>query len=200
MSVTGVSSYANMYAQSTYTSSSTKETISSTQEETTASTRTTAAEELAYLTQNYSNYSFVSADYTQGMTYGSSATVNVAISPQFLEKMANDSELEAEYEEQIALMQEIDERLIRTEAAKGYKLQTGWAIDKDGGISKWGIGTKDNKKSYLQTMSENAAKIREKAIEKKKEQKKTEEKRLEKKQLRKEYGIKDRCDMWFYTG
>ena len=139
--------------------------------ETNSSTMKTAADELSYISNKYTNYSFVAADYSKGMKYGSSSTVNVAISPQFLSKMASDSALEKEYESYITDMQAIDERLISQEAAKGWKLETVWAIDKDGGISKWMIGTKDpNAKSHLQKMSENAQKIRERNAEKKKNQ------------------------------
>ena len=112
----------------------------------------------------------MAADYTKGMQYGSSSTVNVAVSPQFLSKMANDPELEKEYEKNIAAMQECDEQNARSVAAGGWHVVAqGWAIDKDGGISKWSIVQKDDKKSHLQTMSENAEKIRKQSEEKKKE-------------------------------
>ncbi|MDE5718317.1 MAG: foldase [Lachnospiraceae bacterium] len=108
------------------------------------------------------------ANYTKGMRYGSNSTVNVAISPQFLSKMAKDPKLEKEYEENIAAMQECDEQNARQVAAGGWHVVAqGWAIDKDGGISKWSIVQKDGKKSYLQTMFENADKIRRKNEEKK---------------------------------
>ncbi len=61
--------YTSAYAKNA-TNSSETENVGSAQEETITSSRTTAAEELAYLTQKYNNYSFVSANYTQGMTYG----------------------------------------------------------------------------------------------------------------------------------
>lgn len=125
-------------------------------------------DELSYLSKKYSNYSFVGANYTKGMRYGSNSTVNVAISPQFLSKMAKDPKLEKEYEENIAAMQECDEQNARQVAAGGWHVVAqGWAIDKDGGISKWSIVQKDDKKSYLQTMFENADKIRRKNEEKK---------------------------------
>ena len=146
--------------------------------ETSPADRKTAADELSYLSGKYSNYSFVAADYTKGMQYGSSSTVNVAISPQFLAKMASDPELEKEYEENIAAMQKCDEQNARQVAAGGWHVAAqGWAIDKDGGISKWSIVQKDDTKSHLQTMSENAEKIREKNAEKKKAQKELGEKR-----------------------
>lgn len=112
------------------------------------------------------------------MKYGSKSTTNVAISPQFLAKMANDSELEKGYEEQIAGMRKLDEEFAAQQASIGWSVEQGWAIDKDGGISKWIIGHKDpNAKSHLQTMSENAEKIRKQNVEKKEEKVKIEEKR-----------------------
>lgn len=151
----------------------------STSTETQAATRKTAADELAYLSKKYSNYSFVAANYSKGMKYGSSSTVNVAIAPQFLSKMANNPELEKEYEKNIAAMQECDEQFTRMQAARGWRVDAqGWAIDKDGGISSWAVVTKDpNAKSHLQTMSENAEKIRKQKDEKKKEKAEIEEKR-----------------------
>lgn len=173
------SSYASSYTNTT--DNKKKTTESSTAKETTETsnaTRKTAADELEYLSKKYSNYSFVAANYTKGMQYGSSSTVNVAISPQFLSKMASDPKLEKEYEENIAAMQECDEQNARQVAAGGWHVVAqGWAIDKDGGISKWSIVQKDDTKSHLQTMSENAEKIRKQNEEKKQEKAELEEKR-----------------------
>lgn len=178
--------YSSYVSNSTYAvkSNNQKQTTESretdkTSSETQASTRKTAADELSYLSNKYSNYSFVAANYSKGMKYGSSSTVNVAISGQFLAKMANNPELEAEYEKNIAAMQECDEQFTQMQAARGWRVDAqGWAIDKDGGISSWAIVTKDpNAKSHLQTMSENAEKIRKQNEEKKKEKAELEEKR-----------------------
>lgn len=176
------SSYASNSTYATKSNNQKQTTESSatdkTSTETQSSTRKTAADELSYLSQKYSDYSFVAANYTKGMQYGSSSTVNVAISPQFLAKMANDSELEAEYEKNIAAMQKCDEQNSRSVASGGWHVVAqGWAIDKDGGISKWSIVQKDDTKSHLQTMSENAEKIRKQNEEKKKEKEDIEEKR-----------------------
>ena len=173
------SSYASGYTNTT--DNKKKTTESSTAKETTetsSTTRKTAADELSYLSKKYSNYSFVAADYSKGMKYGSNSTTNVAISPQFLSKMASDPKLEKEYEENIAAMQECDEQNARQVAAGGWHVVAqGWAIDKDGGISKWSIVQKDDTKSHLQTLSENAEKIRKQNEEKKQEKVKIEEKR-----------------------
>ena len=174
MAISGVTDYTNTYAGYTNSANSKKQVTegAGTEKETGSAARKTASDELAYLSGKYSNYSFVAADYTRGMQYGASSTVNVAISPQFLSKMASDPELEKEYEKNIAAMQECDEQFTQMQAARGWRVDAqGWAIDKDGGISSWAIVSKDpNAKSHLQTMSENAGKIRERSAEKKKEQ------------------------------
>lgn len=158
----------------TGTTSTVKETAA-----TGSTAKKTAADELAYLSDKFSNYSFVATNYTKGMRYGSNSTVNVAIDSRFLAKMASDPELEAEYEKQIAGMQECDEQFTQMQAARGWRVVAqGWAIDKDGGISGWAVTTKDpNAKSHLQTMSENAEKIRKQGEEKKQEKVELEEKR-----------------------
>lgn len=176
-----INSYYNSYASSySNAANSKKQTVEKTEKakgtaEPSVTGRKTAAEELSYLSKKYSNYSFVAANYTKGMKYGSDSTVNVAIAPQFLAKMANDPDLEAEYETNIAAMQECDEEFARMQAGRGWRVSAqGWAIDKDGGVSSWAIITKDsNAKSHLQTMSENAEKIRRQNAEKKQAAEKT---------------------------
>ena len=180
MAITGVTDYTNTYAGYTNSTNSKRQAIeeTGTAKETGSTTRKTAADELSYLSKKYSNYSFVAADYSKRMKYGSNSTTNVAISPQFLSKMASDPKLEKEYEENIAAMRKLDEEFAAQQASIGWRVEQGWAIDKDGGISKWIIGHKDpNAKSHLQTMSENAEKIRKQNEEKKQEKVKIEEKR-----------------------
>ena len=180
MAISGVTDYTNTYAGYTNSANSKKQVTEETSaaKETGSADRKTAADELSYLSNKYSNYSFVAANYTKGMQYGSSSTTNVAISPQFLSKMASDPELEKEYEGYISDMQKLDEEFAAQQAAIGWRVEQGWAIDKDGGISKWIIGHKDpNAKSHLQTMSENAEKIRKQNEEKKQEKAELEEKR-----------------------
>ena len=173
------SSYTSSYTNTT--DNKKKTTESSTANETTETssiTKKTAADELSYLSGKYSNYSFVAASYSKGMRYGSNSTVNVAIDPRFLEKMANNPELEKEYEEKIADMQKIDERKMRYHEARGsHIIAHGWAIDKDGGMSSWTIGERTNKRHYGQEMTDYANKIRKQKAEKAKEQRKLEEKR-----------------------
>ena len=101
------------------------------------------------------------------MKYGKSTTTNVAISPQFLTKMANDSDLEDEYIKEIGNMKKLDEQFAKQQADIGWRVEQGWAIDKDGNISSWAIGHKDSKvKSFLQNMSEKAEEILQKQLEK----------------------------------
>lgn len=47
------------------------------------------------------------------MKYGKSTTTNVAISPQFLTKMVNDSDLEDEYIKEIGNMKKLDEQFAK---------------------------------------------------------------------------------------
>ena len=137
----------------------------------TESTRKTAADELAYLSKKYDGITFVAANFTPGMRYGSLATTNIAISPEFLKKMANNPELEKEYTDQFENMKRLDEQNIKLHEAQGRHLVAqGWAIDKDGGMSKWGISEADNKRHYGQEMTDYANKIRKEKAEKKKEQ------------------------------
>lgn len=144
----------------------------------TTSSRKTAADELAYLSKKYEGYSFVGANYSMGMRYGSNSTTNVAISPQFLAKMANDPELEKEYEGYLAEMPRLDEQFDRSVEAGGWHVVAkGWFIDKDGGIGGWCITQKDDTKSYLETLSENAEKIQKQKEEAKQEKTELAEKR-----------------------
>ena len=136
----------------------------------TESTRKTAADELAYLSKKYDGYSFVSANFRPGMQYGSKDTVNVAISPTFLKKMANNPELEAEYEKEIANMKACDERKVRNIEGQGDRvIAKGWAIDKDGNISSWTIGERGHRPKVV-SPNEYGAKIRQQKAEKRKEQ------------------------------
>ena len=173
------SSYASGYTNTTDNkkktteSSTTKETT-----ETSSTTKKTAADELSYLSPKYSDFTFVAANYQQGMRYGTMATTNIAISPQFLKKMADNPELEKEYESYFEGMQKLDEENIRIHEARGRRMVAqGWAIDKNGGISRWGISEPTNKRHYGQEMTDYANKIREQKSEKKREQEKIEEKR-----------------------
>lgn len=175
MAVTGVNNYSNIYTNA-YTGNirknnaketTEKQVVEQTEDVKTGTTRKTAADELSYLSKKFDNYSFVSANYSPGMKYGKSITTNVAISPQFLTKMANDSDLEDEYIKEIGNMKKLDEQFAKQQADIGWRVEQGWAIDKDGNISSWAIGHKDSKvKSFLQNMSEKAEEILQKQLEK----------------------------------
>lgn len=131
--------------------------------------RRTEYDELSYLSKKYDGYSFVNASYKQGMKYGSNSTVNVAISPEFLKKMANNPELESKYEKEIANMKACDDRLVSTIEGQGDRIiAKGWSIDKDGNISSWVIGERGEKHPKM-TSSEYGEKIRKEKSEKKKQ-------------------------------
>ena len=135
-------------------------------------TRKTAADELSYLSKKYEGYSFISANYRQGMRYGSNSIVNVAISPEFLNKMGNNPDLEEKYEKEIANMKACDERKVRNIEGQGDRIiAKGWAIDKDGNISSWTIGERGGNCSKVTSPNEYGEKIRkEKAAKKKRNQ------------------------------
>lgn len=169
MAVTGVNNYSNIYTNA-YTGNirknnaketTEKQVVEQTEDVKTGTTRKTAADELSYLSKKFDNYSFVSANYSPGMKYGKSTTTNVAISPQFLTKMANDSDLEDEYIKEIGNMKKLDEQFAKQQADIGWRVEQGWAI-----------GHKDSKvKSFLQNMSEKAEEILQKQLEKAKDTK-----------------------------
>ena len=179
------SSYAQMYSQK---KSEADKTVAKSEREISAEsagTRRTANEELSYLSNKYAGYSFTGANFSPGMTYGSKSTVNVAISPEFLKKMANNPELEKEYEKEIANMKACDEMKVRNIEGQGDRIiAKGWSIDKDGNISSWTIGERGgNRPSIMQVDSVEALRKRmtEKAKAKKAEKKKTDKKKEEKK-------------------
>ena len=169
MAVTSVNNYSNIYTNA-YTGNirknnaketTEKQVVEQTEDVKTGTTRKTAADELSYLSKKFDNYSFVSANYSPGMKYGKSTTTNVAISPQFLTKMANDSDLEDEYIKEIGNMKKLDEQFAKQQADIGWRVEQGWAI-----------GHKDSKvKSFLQNMSEKAEEILQKQLEKAKDTK-----------------------------
>jgi len=143
--------------------------------------RKTAADELKYLSEKYDGYTFAAANFQPGMRYGSNKTTNVAISPEFLKKMANDPELEKEYEKEIANMQSLDEQIRqRIEGSGATLVAHGWAIDKDGGISSWSISKHDDRRSKVTSPNEFGDKIRQKKAEKKKAEEKVSKKKKEK--------------------
>lgn len=153
------------------TKTSEKQTVEKTEQ--TESARKTAADELAYLSKKYDGITFVAANFKPSMRYGTLATTNIAISPEFLKKMANDPALEKEYTDQFENMKKLDEQNIKSHEAQGRHLVAqGWAIDKNGGMSKWSISEADNKRHYGQEMTDYANKIRKQKSEKKKEQEK----------------------------
>lgn len=173
------SNYANSYTN--ITDNKKKATEGSTTKETTetsSATKKTAADELSYLSEKYSGFTFVAVNYQKGMRYGTMATTNIAISPQFLKKMADNPELEKEYESYFEGMYKLDEENIQTHEARGRRMVAqGWAIDKNGGISRWGICEPTNKRHYGQEMTDYANKIREQKLERKREQERIKEKK-----------------------
>ena len=84
--------------------------------------------------------------------------------------MANNPELEAEYEKEIANMKACEERKVRNIEGQGDRvIAKGWAIDKDGNISSWTIGERGHRPKVV-SPNEYGAKIRQQKAEKRKEQ------------------------------
>ena len=140
--------------------------------------RRTAADELSYLSKKYEGYTFVAANFKPRMKYGSNDTTNVAISPAFLKKMANNPELEKEYEKEIANMKACDDQKVRNIEGQGDRIiAKGWAIDKDGNISSWTIGERGGNRPKVTSPNEYAEKIRKEKAEKKKAENKLAQKK-----------------------
>ena len=182
------SSYAGNYTKAVEKKEnvrSSEKTTSADKTELTESTRKTASDELAYLSKKYDGYNIVSANFQSGMRYGSKNTVNVAISPAFLKKMANNPELEEQYEKEIANMKACDDRLVRSLEGQGDRvIAKGWAIDKDGNISSWVIGERGGNRPKVVSPNEYGAKIRKQKEEKKKAEAKIAAKQKEKAEQR----------------
>ena len=107
------------------------------------------SEVLKHLQDKFSDYSFTASDSKQAAYQTTSGKTNVAISPQFLNKMAKSPELREKYETEIASMSELDKQNLKQHASQGTKLTSqGWNIDKNGGISKWSKGTGTTRKRY----------------------------------------------------
>ncbi len=70
MAISGVTDYTNTYAGYTNSANSKKQVTEETSaaKETGSADRKTAADELSYLFGKYSNYSFVAANYTRGIS------------------------------------------------------------------------------------------------------------------------------------
>ena len=202
----GYGNYASTYTNPKETKQ-TKETAKASEKQTCVEkaeqaekTRKTAADELDYLKSKFDGFTFVAANYSAAnfspsKSYGTLATTNIAISPDFLKKMANDSELEKQYEEEFENMKRLDEQNIKSHEAQGRRLiAQGWVIDKNGDMSKWGISEATNKRHYGQEMTDYADKIRKQKSEKKKEQEKLSAKQKEKAEQKEALEEKKKAD------
>ena len=97
-------------------------------------------------------------------------------SKKALEKDEKELKEKDEYIKEIGNMKKLDEQFAKQQADIGWRVEQGWAIDKDGNISSWAIGHKDSKvKSFLQNMSEKAEEILQKQLEKAKDTKEEKE-------------------------
>ena len=108
----------------------------------------------------------------------------ILIDPKFYKKLASDPELAEKYASEIENMIKADKQFEQQAKRQGKTvISRGWYIDKDGYVNSWSITkTEPKKKGFLETMRENADKIRKKKKKKEKEQKDLEHKRSQRKE------------------
>ena len=99
-----------------------------------------AKAEASKLNEKFQDHNIVAVDHQNGMQYGKDGKTNVAISPEYLEKMGEDSSLRTKVEANLSSMREFDLQNLDTEK---YVCQ-GWSVDKNGTINKWAVFTGDN--------------------------------------------------------
>ena len=99
-----------------------------------------ARNEAKQLNEKFQDHNIVAVDHQNGMQYGKDGKTNVAISPEYLEKMGEDASLRANVEANLSSMQEFDLQNLNTETIASQ----GWSVDKDGAISKWAVFTGGN--------------------------------------------------------
>ena len=88
--------------------------------------------------------------------------------------MANDPELEQEYEAEIANMRKLDQQRINAHEMNGRRMVAhGWAIDKNGGISSWSISEPMAKRHHMHEMNDYISEVRQKKTKATQKQKKT---------------------------
>ena len=108
----------------------------------------------------------------------------ILIDPKFYKRLAEDPELADKYASEIENMIKADKQFEQQAKRQGKTVVSrGWYIDKDGYVNGWSITkTAPKKKGFLETMRENAEKIRKKKKKKEKAQKDLERKRSERKE------------------
>lgn len=108
----------------------------------------------------------------------------IVIDPKFYKRLAEDPELAEKYADEIENMIKADKQFEQQAKRQGKTVVSrGWYIDKDGYVNGWSI-TKNapKKKGFLETMRENAEKIRKKKKKREKQQKDLERKRSQRKE------------------
>lgn len=99
-----------------------------------------AKAEAKRLNEKFQDHSIVAVDHQNGMQYGADGKTNVAISPEYLERMGDDSSLRTNMEADLSSMREFDLQNLDTEKIASH----GWSVDKDGTIGKWAVFTGGN--------------------------------------------------------
>lgn len=136
------------------------------------SNNTVSKEEyLNQLTKNYSNINIIEGNYRQGTMFGAKGQSNIMISPVILNKMANDPEAAAKYEEIINGIPAAEKWLRAQCSSNGMKLLScGFIVDENGDVSSYSYtvttseGSQDNseKKDKLENRNYHNVKMKQK--------------------------------------
>lgn len=106
----------------------------------------TAAEYFNQLCESFSSLKISQGRYTSGTVAGSGMG-NVMIDPRYIEKAANDPAVAAELEKNLSDIPAAENWLQSMCALRGTEVvASGVVIDKDGGMSSWGITQTANSK------------------------------------------------------
>ena len=108
----------------------------------------------------------------------------IVIDPKFYKRLSEDPDLAEKYANEIENMIKADKQFEQQAKRQGKTVVSrGWYIDKDGYVNGWSITkTAPKKKGFLETMRENAEKIRKKKKKREKDQKDLERKRSQRKE------------------
>lgn len=113
---------------------------------------------------------FFAGTVSYGQTYGNRSDVNFVVNPQFLGKLGTDEAATKSFYEDVKYLDQFAKRQRESLAASGWEVVSqGWFCDENGNWGGWCVTRKTDKKSYLETFSDNADKINQKKKEQKQE-------------------------------
>lgn len=130
----------------------------------------TGTDYLRNLEKEIPDTSFFTGTVSYGQTYGNRYDVNFVVNPQFLGKLGTDEEATKRFYEDVKYLDQFAKRQRESLAASGWEVVSqGWFCDENGNWGGWCVTRKTDKKSYLETFSENTDKINQKKLEQKRE-------------------------------